>query len=120
MRCLDPLLSCVLGTLRTRREGFDYTYHDRVSPGLTGLYAFWLDDGACLYVGKSTNISNRLRRHKTREDNDRLKQWFNSFPFDIQVSYIGKSGEPGNEIASLEERAIHVLRPLTNVLLQPK
>ena len=115
----SPLFCCVLSALRTRREGFDYTYHDRVSPGLAGLYTFWLDDGACLYVGKSTDISVRLRRHKTREDNPQLKRWFRSFPFDIQVSYVGQLGESGEEITSLERRAVHALRPLTNVLLQP-
>ena len=113
-------LCCVLGVLRSRREGFDYTYHDRVSPGLAGLYAFWLDDGACLYVGKSSDISGRLRQHKTREDNYELKRWFHSFPLDIQVSYVGQLGEPGDDIASLEEQVIHMLRPLANVLLQPK
>ena len=111
----------VLAVLRGRREEFHYTFADQVAAGLMGLYAFWLESGACLYVGQSIDIRRRLRDHKLREDNATLERWFRAFAREIQVSYVGKPRHlTGSVIASLEERAIHALRPLTNVRLQPR
>ena len=112
---------CVVKVLRNHREQFHYAFADRIAPNLAGLYVFWLESGACLYVGRSINLRRRLREHKLQEDNPELQRWFRCFSRAIQVSYIGRPiNQFGDAIATLEQRAIRALRPLTNVQLQPK
>ena len=66
----------------------DYNYENRVLPGTRGLYSFWLR-GCCIYVGKSLNISNRLREHRSAMTaNNELAAHFGAFTELIDVSYV--------------------------------
>ena len=37
-------------------------------PALPGVYAFWLSEGRCLYVGESKNLKQRLQSHPRKKD----------------------------------------------------
>lgn len=108
----------VINSLTQFRQGFDYNFHNRVRTELPGLYAFWLDSGACLYVGQSWDIRERLYRHRMHETNRALERYFRAFPRRIRVSYIGLQGKRQADLDRLERRAIALLRPLTNILHQ--
>ncbi len=110
----DEIVCQAIDMLRTQRHGFDYNFHNRVTGNEGGLYAFWLSGGACLYVGMSTSIANRLRQHRMTEQNLDLEQYFNAFGRDVQVSYVPLPGRASAELRSAERRAIRILRPLTN------
>ena len=105
--------ACAINALRTRRQGFDYNFHNR-TPDVGGLYAFWLDAGACLYVGMSTNISNRMYQHRMNEHNADLENYFKAFSQRIQVSYIALSDRSAADLRNLEDKLITALRPITN------
>ena len=105
---------CALHALRTRRRVFDYNFHNRVEPNASGLYVFWPDSGACLYVGQTTNIRRRMREHRTREDNPDLEEYFAAFGQRIEVSYIALRDRSVAELLRLEGKLIRVLRPFTN------
>lgn len=105
---------CILQILRTRKRGFDYGFHHRVGPNVRGLYVFWLDTGACIYVGQSTNLGSRMRQHRMREDNPDLERYFAAFSQRIEVSYIALHGRSVAELLRLERKLIRVLRPFTN------
>lgn len=108
------MCSDAIETLKVEREPFDYCFHNRVKQGQPGLYAFWLQAGACLYVGQSKDISRRLYQHRMHEHNPRLEKFFTTFPKDIQVSYV-VLGNGRTRLRKIEELAIHRLRPLTNI-----
>ena len=118
MGCNMAVFKCVIRTLQTRRRGFDYNFHNRVATDTSGLYAFWLNGGACLYVGIATDIRRRMREHRLNTHNSRLERFFNAFPEIIEVSYIGLSDCTENQLRDLERRTVRALRPLTNVALQ--
>ena len=105
---------CIIDTLKGQRNTFDYNYHDRVERHLTGLYAFWLVDGACLYVGKG-NIHQRVRDHRTAEHNSTLERYFKAFSQRIEVSIVPLQNRSETEIEEFERRAIRFLRPVTNI-----
>lgn len=110
----DETVCQAIGALRARRHGFDYNFHNRVADQESGLYAFWLSGGACLYVGMSTNIAGRLRQHRMQEHNLDLARYFNAFGREVEVSYAPLSGRSSAELRYAERRAIKKLRPLTN------
>ena len=105
---------CAINVLRTRRRGFDYNFHNRVEPQTAGLYAFWLDTGACLYVGMSTNISQRMYQHRMNEHNPDLENYFRAFSRRIEVSYIALRDRSAADLRRLEDKMIITLRPITN------
>ena len=109
---------CVIDRLKSRRETFDFNYHQRVQQGLAGLYAFWLGTGACLYVGRSRDIRTRIYQHRTNEGNEELDSYFKAFVSWIDVSYIGCRDEMGARLEAMEDQAIQFLQPLTNKTLQ--
>lgn len=112
----DKSLCCAVRALRTRREGFDYAFHERLQHGVGGVYAFWLKAGACLYVGESERrLSERIRDHRMRETNLRLKRYLQTFGREIQVSCLVLPGKSRGELLSLEQKLIDVLRPRTNI-----
>ena len=104
---------CAVSVLRTRKQGFDYNFHHRASRS-GGLYAFWLDAGACLYVGESNNISRRMSDHRFREHNDELEEYFIAYPQQIQVSYVALPSLSRGDRLRLEDKLKITLRPLTN------
>ena len=85
---------------------------------MSGLYAFWLDTGACLYVGQSKDIKQRIYQHRHRETNGTLERYFHAFSRQIQVSYTELQDD--NNVNELERKAIRALRPHTNKLLQAR
>lgn len=105
---------CALRVLQTRRRIFDYNFHNRVEPDVSGLYVFWLDSGACLYVGQTTDIRTRMRQHRTREHNIDLERYFAAFGQRIHVSYIALRDCSVDELLRLERKLIRALRPFTN------
>lgn len=105
---------CAINVLRTRRRGFDYNFHNRVEPQTAGLYAFWLDTGACLYVGESQDISRRMYQHRFYEHNLKLMRYFKAFPQRIEVSYYTLQGSSPADRRQLERRLIDALRAFTN------
>lgn len=105
----------VIDTLKRRRRAFNYNVHNQIQAGAAGLYAFWLGGGACLYVGQSKDIKQRIYQHRMRETNESLESYFQAFSRDIQVSYAEL---PNTDISRLERDAIRTLRPRTNKLLQ--
>ena len=108
------ILRCAINALKSQRRGFDYNFHNRVESGAGGLYAFWLDSGACLYVGMSTNLSERMYQHRMNEHNSELEQYFRAFSQSVQVSYIALRERSSAELRALEDKLISVLRPITN------
>lgn len=108
------MLCGAVNALRTRRQGFDYNFHNRVEPGSGGLYAFWLDTGACLYVGLSSDLGRRIYQHRMNEHNPRLKSYFHSFARRIEVSYVVLPEHSAADLRRLETKLIRTLRPLTN------
>lgn len=108
------VFNCAVNVLQTRKQGFDYNFHNRVAPESSGLYAFWLDSGACLYVGMSTNISQRMYQHRMQEHNPFLESYFRAFSRRIEVSYITLRDRSAADLRQLEDKLISVLRPLTN------
>ena len=109
------VLKCVINVLRSQRLAFDYNFHNSVEAGVAGLYAFWLDSGACLYIGMSTNIKQRMYQHRLNEHNSNLESYFKAFAQRIEVSYIALHNRSGTDLRNLEKNLINVLRPLTNV-----
>ena len=107
--------SSAVDLLKRCRRAFDYNLHNRIRPGMSGLYAFWLDSGACLYVGQSKDIRQRIYQHRMRETNETLESYFHAFSRQIQVSY---AVIPVTDVSRLERDAIRRLRPRTNKLLQ--
>jgi excinuclease UvrABC nuclease subunit len=106
---------CALNVLRSRRRGFDYNFHNRFEKGVSGLYAFWLDSGACLYVGESGDIGSRMYQHRLSEHNSALQRYFKAFSRQIEVSYFILIDSTGADRRRLEQRLIVSLRPFTNV-----
>lgn len=107
-------VTCALNVLQTRKQGFDYNFHNRVEPDTGGLYAFWLDSGACLYVGMSTNISQRMYQHRMQEHNPDLDSYFRAFSRRIEVSYIALRDRSAADLRRMENKLISALRPITN------
>ena len=108
------VLRCAANTLKTRRQGFDYNFHHRVADGAGGLYAFWLNAGACLYVGQSRDLSRRLYQHRMNEHNSDLEGYFRAFSQQIEVSYFALPNPGEADLKRLEDRLIETLRPITN------
>ena len=108
---------CIIDTLRVNKNPLDYNYHNRVDGHLSGLYAFWLSSGACLYVGMG-NIRDRIYQHRTSEHNLGLERFFKAFSQQIEVSFIALPSRSESEIQRFETRAIRHLRPLTNIASQ--
>ena len=107
------VLQCAINALRNRRRGFDYNFHNRVENG-GGVYAFWLDTGACLYVGETDDISKRMYQHRMREHNRGLESYFIAFSQRIEVSYYVLQGRSRDDRRRLEHKLINALRPITN------
>lgn len=97
-----------------KRRAFHYGFHNRIRGGLIGLYVFWVGK-ACLYVGKSTNISQRLYQHRMQEHNPHLERYFRAFANLIEVSYISQEECQSADLLSLEGSIVRTLRPITNV-----
>ena len=112
--CDMAVFHCALRVLQTRRRVFDYNFHNRVGADVRGLYVFWLDSGACLYVGQTTDLRTRMRAHRTREHNPDLERYFAAFGQRIQVSYIALRDRSVAELERLERKLIRALRPRTN------
>lgn len=69
----DVKMFChALNTLSHNRQGFDYHFHNRIGTDAEGVYAFWLTSGACLYVGMSANLRQRIYQHRMNEHNTAL------------------------------------------------
>ncbi len=107
-------LQCAVSVLRSRRKGFDYNFHNRVEAGTAGIYAFWLESGACLYVGQSVNLGRRMYQHRMNEHNTELERFFRAFAQQVEVSYISLKHCSESELRRLEIKVISILRPLTN------
>ena len=112
--CDMAVFRCAVRVLRTQRQGFDYNFHNRITGGTSGLYAFWLDTGACLYVGETGDISRRMYQHRMSEHNPKLDDYFRAFQHQIEVSYAPLSQRTAAQRRHLERRLIAVLRPITN------
>lgn len=108
-------ICCAVRVLRGQRQRFTYNCHKRIPEGIGGLYAFWLDSGACLYIGKSTNLSQRLYQHRMQEHNNRLDGFLRSFAQQIYVSHVTAFDCEGEDLQPLEKHIIRVFRPLTNI-----
>lgn len=78
------------------------------------MYAFWLDTGACLYVGETGDISRRMYQHRMNEHNPKLDDYFRAFQHRVEVSYVALSQSTASQRRRLERRLIAVLRPFTN------
>lgn len=105
---------CAINVLRTHKQGFDYNFHNRVEPGTAGLYAFWLDTGACLYVGESEDIGRRMYQHRFAQHNPDLRRFLKAFAQRIEVSYYTLQGSSQADRRQLERRLIDALRAFTN------
>ena len=105
---------CAVNVLRTQRQGFDFGFHYRVQPGLRGLYAFWLSGGACRYGGMTTDIQQRIGRHRMSTHNTGLQRYFSAFYGEIMVSYVALPGHSESELRAMENKAIAKLRPFNN------
>ena len=108
-------LCCVVQALRTNKEGFDYAYHERLERGVGGVYAFWLSSGACLYVGESRKLSERMYQHRMQETNKRLDGYFHRFGRKVEVSYRTLPEASKSDLLRIEKKVICILKPLTNV-----
>ena len=106
---------CAVRVLRSQRRRFDYNCHNRIERGVGGLYAFWVAN-ACLYIGKSANLSARLYQHRMREHNDKLAGYFRAFAQDVEISFVTPHECDGVDLQRLEAQMIHTFRPLTNIL----
>ena len=91
----------------------DYNYENRVLPGTRGLYSFWLR-GCCIYVGKSLNISNRLREHRRDEANKELAAHFRAFREEIDVSYVDLEDITDELLSQIEVDVIRSMKPKDN------
>ena len=109
------VIACIINALLSQRRPFAYNSHTLVG-AIRGVYAFWLDRSACLYVGKSEHIGLRLYQHRMQEHNERLQRYFHAWPTDIEMSYIALNDHTSGEIASFEQQAITLLRPIANVM----
>lgn len=108
------VIACIINALLTQRRPFTYNSHTLVG-AVRGIYAFWLDRSACLYVGKSEHIGSRLYQHRMQGHNEHLQRYFHAWPTDIEMSYVALSDHTPQEIGSFEQQAIALLRPITNV-----
>lgn len=104
----------IVMALKTQRRPFTYRSHTLIG-AVSGVYAFWIDHGACLYVGKSERIGSRLRQHRLQEHNECLRRYFHAWPADIEMSYIALNEHTPQEVALFEQQAITLLRPIANV-----
>jgi len=107
------VLQCAINALRDKKRGFDYNFHNRVEQG-GGVYAFWLNTAACLYVGESNAISRRMYQHRMREHNPDLERYFAAFSRRIEVSYYIVQEQSDRVRRQLENELIKALRPITN------
>ena len=79
----------------------------------SGVYALWMPDGECLYVGKSeTCLRRRLLQHLQRETNPILRREFALFGDSIEFSYAFTGYRA--ETDDLETAVIQDWQPLTN------
>ena len=104
---------CAVNILRNRRHGFHYNFH-HLAPKVEGLYAFWLNTGACVYVGESGDISQRMYEHRMGKHNEDVERYFKAFARQIEVSYYVLQNSTGDDRRDLETRLIRALRPFTN------
>lgn len=79
----------------------------------SGVYALWMPDGECLYVGKSeTCLRRRLLQHLQRETNPILRREFALFGDSIEFSYAFTGNRA--ETDALETAVIQDWQPRTN------
>lgn len=66
-------------------------------------------------MGKSEDIGHRLHQHRVQGHNERLQRYFHAWPKEIEMSYVALNDHTAEEIGSLEQQAIALLRPIANV-----
>ena len=104
-------MSDIVSELSKGVVSFGYNSPDQVDAA-SGLYCFWVR-GKCLYVGMSANLQRRLRQHCTIEDNPTLKNYFNVYRNEINMSLAYKNTSE-SELRTLESYAISQLHPIAN------
>ena len=107
---IQKLSSHIIDSLQSQRDPFNYNYHNRINSEVRGLYAFWLGSRCCLYVGRSTDIQDRMYGHIMQEHNPCLDKYFKAFPHDIEVSYVTLCGWSVAKLEHYEGELIKVLR----------
>lgn len=105
------MVSDVSARLSSGMVPFGYTHYESVDES-PGLYCFWVR-GACLYVGMSTNLKKRLQSHCMAESNTILKQHFDVYKNEIDLSIVYVDGTV-EQLCELERQAISKLHPIAN------
>lgn len=94
------------------RFDFEYHYSDHFSiPHKQGVYALFSDDGTCMYVGKATNVSKRVKNHLFGISS-RTNPYKHLFVF-VKI----KLENEDSKLTELEKQTIQELRPHLNLQL---
>lgn len=110
--------SCrIVDLLRRCRLRFTYTVGRRFPRNARGVYAFWRGK-TCLYVGETIHFPRRMDEHRDRTHNPKLYQWFQSFPDNIEVSFVRIEDADKRLLQRVEAQVIRCLNPDTNAGLR--
>lgn len=104
-------MSEIILRLKSETQSFDYNFHNGVHSS-AGLYSFWLRS-KCIYVGMSMNMQRRIEQHSHDESNPQLRQYFETYPNEIKISFVYvDSTEP--KIRNIESEIISRFHPDAN------
>ena len=106
-----------VGVLRRCRLRFTYTVGRRFPQDARGIYAFWRGK-TCLYVGETIHFPRRMEEHRDRTHNPKLYQWFQSFPDNIEVSFVHFEDADKRLLRRIEAQIIRCLHPDANTGLR--